>query len=436
MRNKTNGFLAVGITLLALFTVFSCFFLPPDDFTKCGWYIELNIDPMSASKTINVAEYTVTELLIEVYDPEEQLIQTIHWDAEDGQQTYRIPVDDEGQYEIQVTHKGEKNGDDYEATESAVFNMQAMVITVIDIVPGFIGEINIEPEEDEPEKEDGTLTVSVTGVDAMDDTAVYMGVYEAGVDPEEDPFLLILAMGEIWLMGGAGSTTVQEPDAEADWVGTGGSFYDVYVWVDMNQNLPMGNYFPEPGTDLMLADYPFTFEVDGNVYLEFEGGDFIVVPSEPSAQEVEGLLQMMFAAQSEVAPYLTMEITAEGYIFTNPDGSWTIDQDNKVTMTEYNPASTDIFITATTESISETPTPEGFIVEVMCSMTIAGAGLAEIGGTFTIDAVQDQDTGYMASAAIAGTVIADGIEFDLAGMDLAQYWVDGVNDLFEVFWSL
>ena len=105
-------------------------------------------------------------------------------------------------------------------------------------------------------------------------------------------------------------------------------------------------------------------------------------------------------------------------------------------MTEYNPPSTGIFITATSESISETPTSAGFIVEVMCSLTATGANVEEITGTLTIDAVQDQDTGYMASATITGTVIADGVEFDLAGMDLAQYWVDGVNDLFEVFWSI
>jgi hypothetical protein len=28
-----------------VFTLFGCFFLPTDDFTKDGWYIELNIDP-------------------------------------------------------------------------------------------------------------------------------------------------------------------------------------------------------------------------------------------------------------------------------------------------------------------------------------------------------------------------------------------------------
>jgi hypothetical protein len=150
MSNTKNGFLGAGIALLVLFTIFSCFFLPTDDFTKDGWYIKLNIDPASGSKAINVTEYTVTELLIKVYDPDEQLIQTVHWYAGDGSQSYLIPVGEQGQYEIQITHIGEKNGDDYEVSESAVFNMQAMTITVIDIVPGFIGEINIEPGDEEP----------------------------------------------------------------------------------------------------------------------------------------------------------------------------------------------------------------------------------------------------------------------------------------------
>jgi hypothetical protein len=147
---SAGGIAALIMAGLIMFTVFSCFFLPTDDFARDGWYIKLNIDPGSASKAINVTEYTVTELLIEVCDPDEQLIQTIHWYAGDGEQTYLIPVQDQGQYGIQVTHIGEKDGDEYEAVESAAFNMQAMTITVIDIIPGFIGEINIEPGDEEP----------------------------------------------------------------------------------------------------------------------------------------------------------------------------------------------------------------------------------------------------------------------------------------------
>jgi hypothetical protein len=48
-----------------------------------------------------------------------------------------------GQYKIAVKHFGEKDGRSVEATECAAFNIKRAVITVIDVVPGCIGVINV-----------------------------------------------------------------------------------------------------------------------------------------------------------------------------------------------------------------------------------------------------------------------------------------------------
>ena len=155
MSRMRKVLLLSSLAMLVLFLGFGCSLLlrdaggvPASD----GWYIKLQIKAPAASKGITVTEYQVTGLQIEVRDPEDEVLQTINWEAEDGSKSYLVPVNQLGQYEIEVTHIGEQSGQTVEATESAVFNIQAMVITVIDIVPGCIGLIKVEPggQEQEP----------------------------------------------------------------------------------------------------------------------------------------------------------------------------------------------------------------------------------------------------------------------------------------------
>jgi hypothetical protein len=127
-------------------SLFGCFLLVPDGSEEFGWYIQLNIDHPNSAKGITVAEYDVTGLKVEVYDPNAALIQTIDWVPQDGSTSSRIPVTKAGKYEVVVIHSGEKNGETVVAEESATFDIQGMIITVIDIVPGCIGMINIEPD--------------------------------------------------------------------------------------------------------------------------------------------------------------------------------------------------------------------------------------------------------------------------------------------------
>ncbi len=153
-----------------------------------GWYIKLQIKAPAASKGITVTEYQVTDLQIEVRDPEDAVLQTIDWEAADGAKSYLIPVNQLGEYEIAVTHVGQKNGQSVEATESATFNIQAMVITVIDITPGCIGVIKVESSGQEPPPTLVAIGDSIT-----------MGIQDAGLIKsfQENcyPYFLALQMG-------------------------------------------------------------------------------------------------------------------------------------------------------------------------------------------------------------------------------------------------
>jgi hypothetical protein len=102
---------------------------------------------LAASKGITVTEFEVIALQILVRDPAGELLQSIDWQFAEGPQTYTVPVRQAGVHQLEVTHFGELNGESVQATESAPVDIRAMVITVIDIVPGSIGVIDIEGGE-------------------------------------------------------------------------------------------------------------------------------------------------------------------------------------------------------------------------------------------------------------------------------------------------
>ena len=106
--------------------------------------IELTIDKPDTPRLIQVREYTVTSLEIQVFDPAGDLIQEIEWLATEGSRTYRVPARVLGEYEIVVTHVSAAEKPEVRATESEKFFIQAMKITIVDVIPGAIGNINID----------------------------------------------------------------------------------------------------------------------------------------------------------------------------------------------------------------------------------------------------------------------------------------------------
>jgi hypothetical protein len=135
-----------SLAVLVLLLLFGCAPLLREE-AGGGWYIKLQISATAGSKGITVSEYPVTGLQIEVRDPEDEVLQAIDWQAVEGSKSYLIPVHELGQYEIAVKHIGEKDGQTVEAMESAAFEIKRMAITVIDVVPGCIGVINVEGGE-------------------------------------------------------------------------------------------------------------------------------------------------------------------------------------------------------------------------------------------------------------------------------------------------
>jgi hypothetical protein len=135
-----------GVVALALVMLFGCVRLFWNDDAQSGWYIRLNVGNPGA-KAISVEEYDVTRVEVQLFAPGDSLpFYTLTWYAGDDPVSELIPVSEEGEYEIQVTHVGDDNGEPVVAEEWASFNIAAMVITVIDIIPGAVGVIAVDGE--------------------------------------------------------------------------------------------------------------------------------------------------------------------------------------------------------------------------------------------------------------------------------------------------
>jgi hypothetical protein len=152
MSRTRKVLLVTAFVLLIMALLFGCARLFWDTTGQSGWYIRLNIGDVGA-KAIGVGEYDVTRVEVELFAPEESLpFYTITWYAGDDPVSELIPVSEQGQYRIEVTHVGDDNGEPVEAKEWANFNIAAMVITVINVTPGAVGVIEVEPGEIVPEE--------------------------------------------------------------------------------------------------------------------------------------------------------------------------------------------------------------------------------------------------------------------------------------------
>ena len=143
---KKKGGLSLAVLAAAALLVLGC-----QPFANIGGkphpggqhYIKLAINVPERGRTISVTDYEVTRLSIEVRDPDNEVVDTIPWEPSEGDVTHMIPVDKTGEYAITVTHYGEQNGQTVEASETATFTIGAMLITVIEVVPGNIATINV-----------------------------------------------------------------------------------------------------------------------------------------------------------------------------------------------------------------------------------------------------------------------------------------------------
>lgn len=267
-----------GISLLLIAVLFGC--SQPVREEIQGTSVRITIVAPQAARAINVSEYEVIELVVRIYDPWEDLVATITWEPWEGLQSYVVPVSRAGQYRIEVTHIGAADGDIVEATEWAYFTIQAMRITVIEVVPGAVLEINVGGEGEEPAPQDGTLTVSFADVPAPDGTGLLIAVFREGWDPAvhgDDWLEWLVAVGDGRLVGGAASDRVREFSLDGDfpdWIGEEGAFYLVYAWVDVNGNFEQ-TMAPDAG-DLVLKDL-VTVQIEGATFVLIMGDEFEVL---------------------------------------------------------------------------------------------------------------------------------------------------------------
>lgn len=279
MRGVMRVATVAGISLLLMAVLFGCAQPVREEMQGAG--IRITIVAPQAARAINVSEYEVIALAVELYDPWDDLVATITWEPWEGLQSYVVPLSRTGQYRIEVTHTAEADGDIVEVMEWTYFTIQAMRITEIEVVPGAVLQINVGGEGEEPAPQDGTLTVSFSGVPAPDGTHVPIGVFREGWDPAADLDWLewLVAGGGGEVIGGAASDTVRDfmydeamhPDQPPDWIGEEGAIYLVYAWVDVNGNFEE-TMAPDAG-DLVMTQ-PREVMIEGATFVHITGEEF------------------------------------------------------------------------------------------------------------------------------------------------------------------
>jgi hypothetical protein len=150
---KKHWLILSGLAVLTLLIISSCSLASQDVMTGIG--VSLYIDDDSLSRYISAKEFDVTSLDIAIKDGDTTLFE-VTWTPYGDWNRKFIPLLYGGSFDIEVTHHGEKAGETVSVTESAKFRYNAGIITIIRIVPGMVGVINIEPGE-EP------VPVDVTG---------------------------------------------------------------------------------------------------------------------------------------------------------------------------------------------------------------------------------------------------------------------------------
>jgi len=112
---------------------------------------------------------------------------------------------------------------------------------------------------------DGTVTVSLSGASEVDGEHLWVWLY-AGDEWNIDSPETVLAAGSQVISGGTASFVLNESDenwgyTSAEWSGTGGASYDLYIMTAPETGEPSG-------TSKTAADYPLSVTIDGNESVE------------------------------------------------------------------------------------------------------------------------------------------------------------------------
>ncbi len=145
MEKFRKGCLLVCLAALIMIFSFSCSLGIQGVSSDTG--ISLFIGSDVISRLLTVVEYDVTTLDIAIKHGE-TVIYTFTWDPSRGRQRIFIPILNVGNFDIDVTHNGVKDGEEISITETAKFRMDFGIITIIRIIPGMVGVVDIDPGEE------------------------------------------------------------------------------------------------------------------------------------------------------------------------------------------------------------------------------------------------------------------------------------------------
>ena len=255
MRGTWKAGLGVAVAMLLAIGLIGCSELLRDEVDpECQ--LRLIIESPAGSRAIGVAEFEVTSMIVRVYDPSDALVQTIAWDPMSTPGARLVTLSGPGRYELEVTHIADNDGDPVEATERVSFMIRARRITVITIVPGMIGVIDVD-NEDGSGPMDGTITVRLEGADEHDGKVFVYAVFEQGADFWAGDPSLAWGVFEIADGGGEGGTVDGSmPDPQPVVVFSGGETYDLFGVIHASD-------FPAPGNWITAS--PIPVYVDGDV---------------------------------------------------------------------------------------------------------------------------------------------------------------------------
>ncbi len=111
-----------------------------------GGTLKLSINPgIPANQGISVEEFTVISVDVALIDIATSLtVQTLTWYAVQGQTTFNVAVGTPGDFKVLVTHHGTNVNSSKAMSESVNVQIKPMLITVINLVPGYIGTIDVK----------------------------------------------------------------------------------------------------------------------------------------------------------------------------------------------------------------------------------------------------------------------------------------------------
>jgi hypothetical protein len=147
MNRRKTGLLFVVVSVLTLLMVSACGML--FEGLEKGYNLVLTVQRQSPGRAVTVDYHDVTRLEMEVRRTETSgILQQFSWAPGDDDNRFIVNLGATGEYVLKVTHFYKGGGVEKPAEEWAKFKIKSYIITMINIMPGAVGAIEILPPSD------------------------------------------------------------------------------------------------------------------------------------------------------------------------------------------------------------------------------------------------------------------------------------------------